>query len=310
MRFVSWVCILLFEYTLGSLWRNRDEESEGGEKTLSAWQVAECRWCIMHSVVSSWKKYNALLACCPWKLRGMLENCCGVSTFWRLKKKIMKKMLFLRWKCWSALKFIVSLFFVSKKVFSHFKIRWLCCNHNVWKSIFGIKMCIRMMLTFDNDLETKIQRSVVEERGRLNAGKQTMVNVVMKRKKIEMRDCVEPNCWPAGSACCLRDCKLSLRMQTDKQDRHHFTILPPNTETASHASRSLPLFISFAAPDAAAFFSFQLSPVHMHVYELPNLFSLSSLSHCSSNSFSSLLMKWVSLQHSLPLIVQWFVASP
>lgn len=72
MRFVSWVCILLFEYTLGSLWRKRDEESEGGERSLSARRVAECRWCIMLSVVSIWaadeRRIVLYLSRCPWKL--------------------------------------------------------------------------------------------------------------------------------------------------------------------------------------------------------------------------------------------------
>lgn len=55
-------------------------------------------------------------------------------------------------------------------------------------------------------------------------------------KKIgwEMRDCMEPKSQPAVPACCLRDCKLSLRMQTDKQDRHHLPILPYTAETVTH----------------------------------------------------------------------------
>lgn len=54
-------------------------------------------------------------------------------------------------------------------------------------------------------------------------------------KKIgwEMRDCAEAKSRPAGPACCLRDCKLSLRMQTDMQDRHHLPVLPSTTETAA-----------------------------------------------------------------------------
>lgn len=68
------------------------------------------------------------------------------------------------------------------------------------------------------------------------------------REKIgwEMRDCMEPKSQPAVPACCLRDCKLSLRMQTDKQDRHHLPILPSTTETVTHAAPSTPLlFLSF-----------------------------------------------------------------
>lgn len=62
-------------------------------------------------------------------------------------------------------------------------------------------------------------------------------------KKIgwEMRDCMEPKSQPAGPACCLRDCKLSVRMQTDKQDRHHLPILPYTTETVTHAASSSPI---------------------------------------------------------------------
>lgn len=55
----------------------------------------------------------------------------------------------------------------------------------------------------------------------------------------EMRDCTERNSQPAGPACCLRDCKLSLRMQTDKQDRHHLPILPSTAETVTRASHIL-----------------------------------------------------------------------
>lgn len=57
---------------------------------------------------------------------------------------------------------------------------------------------------------------------------------------------MEPKSQPAVPACCLRDCKLSLRMQTDKQDRHHLPILPSTTETVTHAAPSTPLlFLSF-----------------------------------------------------------------
>lgn len=86
----------------------------------------------------------------------------------------------------------------------------------------------------------------------------------------EMRDCVEPKSQPAGPACCLRDCKLSLRMQTDKQDRHHLPILPSTTETAAHASPfCFPPF--FSLPPRSIFHTIfpSFSPVCTHVYEHP-----------------------------------------
>lgn len=55
-----------------------------------------------------------------------------------------------------------------------------------------------------------------------------------------MRDCAERNSQPAGPARCLGDCKLSLRMQTDKRGRHHLPVLPSTTETAARAPPSLP----------------------------------------------------------------------
>lgn len=58
-----------------------------------------------------------------------------------------------------------------------------------------------------------------------------------------MRDCTEPKRQPAGPACCLRDCKLSLRMQTDKQDRHHLPILP--SMPPMHPPSAPLLFLSF-----------------------------------------------------------------
>ena len=106
-----------------------------------------------------------------------------------------------------------------------------------------------------------------------------------KRKRYvgEMRDCMEPKSRPAGPACCLRDCKLSLRMQTDKHDRHHLPILPSAAETVARASPSSfsPSFHSISRR-----FFLSSSPVHTHVYELPNLFPLSSSS--SATVFPSL----------------------
>lgn len=55
-----------------------------------------------------------------------------------------------------------------------------------------------------------------------------------------MRDCAERNSQPAGPARCLGDCKLSLRMQTDKQDRHHLPVLPSTAQTVARASPSVP----------------------------------------------------------------------
>ena len=102
---------------------------------------------------------------------------------------------------------------------------------------------------------------------------------------------MEPKSRPAGPACCLRDCKLSLRMQTDKHDRHHLPILPSAAETVARASPSSfsPSFHSISRR-----FFLSSSPVHTHVYELPNLFPLSSSS--SATVFPSL-----SLSLSLPL---------
>lgn len=88
-----------------------------------------------------------------------------------------------------------------------------------------------------------------------------------------MKDCMEPKSRPAGPACCLRDCKLSLRMQTDKQDRHHLPILPSTTETVAHASPYCSSSFSILHSISKLFFS--PLPVHMHVYKLPNLFPLS-----------------------------------
>lgn len=73
-----------------------------------------------------------------------------------------------------------------------------------------------------------------------------------------MRDCAEAKSRPAGPACCLRDCKLSLRMQTDMQDRHHLPVLPSSTETA--AQRVAPLLPLRAS----------LVQAYMHVYEVPS----------------------------------------
>ena len=93
-----------------------------------------------------------------------------------------------------------------------------------------------------------------------------------------MKDCMAPKSQPAGPACCLRDCKLSLRMQTDKQDRHHLPILPSTAETVVHTAPSPPPLFSILSPFPDDFFF--ILPAHMHVYELPHVFSLSSFSPC------------------------------
>lgn len=120
-----------------------------------------------------------------------------------------------------------------------------------------------------------------------------------------MRDCTEPKSRPAGSACCLRDCKLSLRMQTDKQDRHHLPVLPSTTETVVRASPFCsPSFSNLHSFSCRFFFSFL--PMHVHVSEPPNLYP-PLLSACLLVSF--LLIKRVSLQHVLPShcsMVRWF----
>lgn len=141
-----------------------------------------------------------------------------------------------------------------------------------------------------------MQRRGCSEIRRLEmAGSRWEPEVEMERvkKKIgwEMRDCTEPKSRPAGPACCLRDCKLSLRMQTDKQDRHHLPILPSTTETVAHASPFCSPSFSILHSTSSRFFSF--SPMHMHVSELPNL----------------LWIKWVSLQYTFPShcsMVRWF----
>lgn len=84
-----------------------------------------------------------------------------------------------------------------------------------------------------------------------------------------MRDCMEPKSRPAGPACCLRDCKLSLRMQTDKQDRHHLPILPSNTETVIQAA-PLPLPFCFFGHPSLHLQSFLF--LYIQLNELPGLF--------------------------------------
>lgn len=88
---------------------------------------------------------------------------------------------------------------------------------------------------------------------------------------------MEPKSQPAGPACCLADCKLSLRMQTDKQDRHHWPILP--SETILHRASSHCIFFFYLSLHFLGIF---FPSTHMHVYELPNLFPLSSSSRSSS----------------------------
>lgn len=123
-------------------------------------------------------------------------------------------------------------------------------------------------------------------------------------KKIgwEMRDCMEPKSQPAGPACCLRDCKLSLRMQTDKQDRHHLPILPSATETVTHAAASSPLLSLSFAP----FWPCICVNMNSLIY-FPSLPPLPTFS-----VFGSLFRWWNESAGSMlsPLIVQWFVASP
>lgn len=150
----------------------------------------------------------------------------------------------------------------------------------------------------------------VEERGRLEmAGNRWEPEVEGRgrEKKIgwEMRDCMEAKSQPAGPACCLRDCKLSLRMQTDKQDRHHLPILPSTSEIVVHVAPS---------PSSHCIFFFYLSlhfqemSVHMHVYELA-IYFLYLLHYFLSVSFSRW---WNESACSIlsPLFVRWFVASP
>lgn len=125
-----------------------------------------------------------------------------------------------------------------------------------------------------------------------------------------MKDCMEPKRRPAGPACCLRDCKLSLRMQTDKQDRHHLPILPSTTETVAHASpycsssfsilhsisklffppclctcmytNCLIYFLYLSPPLLFFFLSLFLSPGFFSVDEMSQLALYSTLpSHCS-----------------------------
>lgn len=76
---------------------------------------------------------------------------------------------------------------------------------------------------------------------------------------------MEAKSQPAGPACCLRDCKLSLRMQTDKQDRHHLPILPSTTETAAHASPFCfpPFFFCPPAPFSTRYFPLFHPCAHM-----------------------------------------------
>lgn len=110
-----------------------------------------------------------------------------------------------------------------------------------------------------------------------------------------MRDCAEAESRPAGPACCLRDCKLSLRMQTDMQDRHHLPVLPSTTENRRPMRRPSASLL-LCSPLRAAFKP--LSP--RHVYEVSSSASSASIPlrpACHLGSFSS--MKTVSLQQSL-----------
>lgn len=72
-------------------------------------------------------------------------------------------------------------------------------------------------------------------------------------KKIgwEMRDCAQAKSRPAGPACCLRDCKLSLRMQTDMRDRHHLAVLPSNTESARPVRQCPSASLLLSAPHSS-----------------------------------------------------------
>lgn len=146
---------------------------------------------------------------------------------------------------------------------------------------------------------------MVEERERLELAlnrREPAEDGERERKKIGlvMRDCMAPKSQPAGPACCLRDCKLSLRMQTDKQDRHHLPILPSTTATVVHTAPSAPLlFLPFTPfpgdifcqctcmymkfliyflylPPLATFF---LSPHLFPIYEMSHL-AVYLTSHC------------------------------
>lgn len=88
-----------------------------------------------------------------------------------------------------------------------------------------------------------------------------------------MRDFVEPPSQPAGPACCLRDCKLSLRMQTQRQDRNHLPILPSNTGAAVNMSPC-----SLSPPPSAAGIFLCLCPctcMYMNSPPLREVFLLS-----------------------------------
>lgn len=119
-----------------------------------------------------------------------------------------------------------------------------------------------------------------------------------------MRDCTEPKSQPAGPACCLRDCKLSLRMQTDKQDRHHLLILPCTAETAAHASpfcsASFSILHSISRCLSSLFRPCTCMFMNSLIYflHLPDVTAPPLLYVCLLVSF--LLIKWASLQYALP----------
>lgn len=115
---------------------------------------------------------------------------------------------------------------------------------------------------------------------------------------------MEPKSQPAGPACCLRDCKLSLRMQTDKQDRHHLPILPSTTETVAHAAPSAPFLFLSLTPFPGDFFLFcpctcmymnsliyflYLSSSSAPFFLSPGLFSVDEMSQLAVYSPLSLL---------------------
>lgn len=95
----------------------------------------------------------------------------------------------------------------------------------------------------------------------------------------------EPTCW---AACCLTDCKLSLKMQTDNQDRHCLLALSSTAETVVRAAPSAPLPLQFFTPFLGNIFP----PVHMRVWKHPNPFSSISCPHLCH--FHSLFLQFSS----------------
>lgn len=123
----------------------------------------------------------------------------------------------------------------------------------------------------------------------------------------EMRDCTERNSQPAGPACCLRDCKLSLRMQTDKQDRHHLPILPSTAETVTRASHILlPSYSLYPSLYFQDFFFLLFLCLwtciftNSLIYFLYLLHAAAPPPHSVCLLVSCVLIKWASLQYTFP----------